>query len=470
MYKTLLSTLFIFVSFISLHSQNCETITQQFGVPIPDNNETGAIAVLPVSLSGNLGTNWYLDSVKIQISHTYVGDIKVSLISSANDTAVLFDRPGVPTTTFGCGNDNVNAVFSDVYTLLAEGICLPNPLALSGGYKPITTLQTLHTGQPVAGNWKLFVQDLAGGDLGIIDNVTLYFTPIWYSDADNDSYGSGNGLKTCVPPARYVFNNADCNDDNPQINPSAMEICGNKIDEDCSGFDTDYLYQPVINPFEDNVICEGEETVLLISPYEIGDPITWFYNQNPLTVNSGNFLEVSDAGIYSATVLMTNGCLYFPAEVELIVNPLPEPQISLTQDGLFAGNYFQYTWYLNGVAIPTANDAYWWPQSNGLYTVAVTDAEGCSGVSASFELTSAGVQDFSENTSLFCFPNPTSDFIYLTGDITENETFHLYDIQGKRIQSYTLNLSPFKIDIRTVAQGTYILQSESGKQALIIKQ
>jgi subtilisin-like proprotein convertase family protein len=80
MHKTLLPTLFVFLSFISLHGQNCETITQQLGIPIPDNNETGAIAVLPVKLSGNLGTNRYLDSVKIQISHTYMGDINVLLI------------------------------------------------------------------------------------------------------------------------------------------------------------------------------------------------------------------------------------------------------------------------------------------------------------------------------------------------------------------------------------------------------
>lgn len=49
------------------------------------------------------------------------------------------------------------------------------------------------------------------------------------TDADGDRYGTGAG---CFGP--------DCDDTNPAINPSAMEttaLCGNDVDEDCSGAD-----------------------------------------------------------------------------------------------------------------------------------------------------------------------------------------------------------------------------------------
>jgi hypothetical protein len=34
-----------------------------------------------------------------------------------------------------------------------------------------------------------------------------------------------------------VSNNADCNDDDPEIHPSTKDICENGVDEDCTGGD-----------------------------------------------------------------------------------------------------------------------------------------------------------------------------------------------------------------------------------------
>ncbi|MDW8273759.1 MAG: Ig-like domain-containing protein, partial [Chitinophagales bacterium] len=67
-------------------------------------------------------------------------------------------------------------------------------------------------------------------------------TVSWYLDADGDGWyaatvlscGSpGMGWTTVLPPNGP----GDCNDANPLINPGATEICGNGIDEDCSGAD-----------------------------------------------------------------------------------------------------------------------------------------------------------------------------------------------------------------------------------------
>ncbi|PJE76884.1 hypothetical protein COV05_01665 [Candidatus Uhrbacteria bacterium CG10_big_fil_rev_8_21_14_0_10_48_16] len=75
---------------------------------------------------------------------------------------------------------------------------------------------------------------------GIIDDADGSVT--WYADADGDSYGDPeNLLATCVEnPEGYVSNANDCDDSEADVNPSAVEICDDLIDNNCNGeTDTD---------------------------------------------------------------------------------------------------------------------------------------------------------------------------------------------------------------------------------------
>ena len=58
----------------------------------------------------------------------------------------------------------------------------------------------------------------------------------WYPDADGDGYGdaSGSPLFDCQQPAGHVLDASDCNDADASINPGAIEICGDGIDNDCN--------------------------------------------------------------------------------------------------------------------------------------------------------------------------------------------------------------------------------------------
>ncbi len=74
------------------------------------------------------------------------------------------------------------------------------------------------------------------------------------SDIDNDGDG-------------YTENQGDCNDSAPGINPGAADICGDGIDQDCSGADATCQPSP---PVEEEIIPVGElppDSTLLNAPY-----------------------------------------------------------------------------------------------------------------------------------------------------------------------------------------------------------
>jgi hypothetical protein len=63
--------------------------------------------------------------------------------------------------------------------------------------------------------------------------------PIGPADTDDDGDG-------------YTENEGDCNDADASVNPGAADICGDGIDQDCSGADA------VCGHIEEEIIPEGD--------------------------------------------------------------------------------------------------------------------------------------------------------------------------------------------------------------------
>jgi len=61
-----------------------------------------------------------------------------------------------------------------------------------------------------------------------------------WPDVDGDTFGDAKATSTfrCAADAAHVTNNKDCNDAVKAINPDAIEIPGNSVDENCDGSDT----------------------------------------------------------------------------------------------------------------------------------------------------------------------------------------------------------------------------------------
>jgi serine protease len=111
------------------------TYTNTNNYNIPDNNTTGISSPISVTRTGNSGTV----SVSVGVIHTYIGDLKIQLISPTGQTVVLHNNTGG-------GTDNI----SQTYTANMAGV-------------------------ESSGTWTLKAVDNANRDTGYIDTWSLSF-------------------------------------------------------------------------------------------------------------------------------------------------------------------------------------------------------------------------------------------------------------------------------------------------------
>lgn len=63
---------------------------------------------------------------------------------------------------------------------------------------------------------------------------------VWYQDNDGDGYGNPDvSVMACERPTGYVKDNTDCDDNDMAVNPGAVEIPGDDIDNNCDGVNED---------------------------------------------------------------------------------------------------------------------------------------------------------------------------------------------------------------------------------------
>ncbi len=168
------------------------------------------------------------------------------------------------------------------------------------------------------------------GDIAI-DNIQLYGTTVigepaytFYFDNDGDGFGDMNvPFMTCTdfPPANYVENNADCDDNDAFIHPNALEIPCNAIDENCNGMtDDNILADPVITNTD---FCLGESVLL-----EGSGNLYWYDS-----LIGGNLLfsgNTFDAGVLTEDTVfyvvdsLNTSCKSQRVEIGVSLHPNPE--------------------------------------------------------------------------------------------------------------------------------------------------
>jgi primary-amine oxidase len=133
---------------------------------IPDNGSITTTLTIPDS-----GTIADLD-VSLDATHTWVGDLSFTLTHDGTGTSsTIVDRPGIPGSDFGCGEDNIDAILDDEATSAVENECSV-PTAIAGTFSP-NQLLGLFNGENITGDWTLTISDNAPQDTGTLNEFCL---------------------------------------------------------------------------------------------------------------------------------------------------------------------------------------------------------------------------------------------------------------------------------------------------------
>ncbi len=162
---------------------------------IPDNNANGVSNSIHVSDWRKLVNI----SIYVDISHTWVGDLVIMLTNQqTGDNLTLLDRPGVPSSQYGCSSDNIITIFDDAAAQAAENKCSNSP-AISGIYLPVEELST-YSGMNISGTWIINVSDQSPNDTGWLNHWCLQA-----SVSENMPAPTPTPTSVYLPPSAYVY-------------------------------------------------------------------------------------------------------------------------------------------------------------------------------------------------------------------------------------------------------------------------
>jgi hypothetical protein len=146
------------------------------------------------------------------------------------------------------------------------------------------------------------------------------------------------------------------------------------------------------------------------------------------------------------------------------VTPVPFNQSAATPTIIPNGNTLTstlattYQWNVNGSPIPNATGQVWQAVQNGTYTVTVTDSLGCSATSGPYFITTIGVNELSDGSTLSIHQNASSIYVTVTGN-GGMENIRLIDLNGRIVyESTTGGESSHEISIAGFIKGIYIVE------------
>jgi len=210
-------------------------------------------------------------------------------------------------------------------------------------------------------------------------------------------------------------------------------------------------------------ICTGN-SVLLEGPSGNGYSYQWYKDGSPINGATNINYSAAIGGYYTLIVTASSGCNAVSAGVTVVVTVPTTPIISISGTELSTTGFVSYQWYKDGSPIPGATNANLVVVANGYYTVAGTDAGGCTTMSAIASIQTLGVSNLLVNgKDVNIYPNPASATVHI--DAPAKLDIKICNLEGQTILTQK---AASDIDVSGIANGVYMI-SLTDKDGNLIK-
>jgi hypothetical protein len=225
--------------------------------------------------------------------------------------------------------------------------------------------------------------------------------------------------------------------------------------------------------YSDDTVCKDAIVKLELQTQNMGSGTIYNWYKNGQLVGSDNHLNINqlsqDDAIWCSITTQAVNC---NIEVSAIsdtfhANVYPATIFEVFQrgDSIFATEgYLAYSWYFNEKLIARGPNNFLVPEKPGLYTVNITDPNGCAGVYASIDFVPTSIRN-TKNNIFQIYPNPTDGKIYIQFSNLQKGLIRIYQVNGQEIISPTevKNSNHYSIDISNYPEGMYIITFEDSK-------
>ena len=334
------------------------------------------------------------------------------------------------------------------------------------------------------------------GPVAICRNYTASITPngvavVSAQNINNGSYGYNNKYMIYNGAATNAIT-FTCNivgqsfnvvlyvEDSLQVDTCTAVVTVTAMAGACNGSSGTVFFNNPVNASNCNT-CNGQLSVNSVgsSGTIIPGPYTYLWSNGATTAS----ITASTSGNYSVRVGNSNGCSNTSAATAVIVNPKPAITLSAfpftrlypgLNTTLTANSTapVTYSWFRNGNVLAAATGSTLPVNIDqlGNYSVRVTNAAGCSNISALLSIAD------SASAQLFIYPNPNNGIFqvayYNAG--ASKQTITVHDAKGARVYTKTFDINtPYQrmnINVRNHGKGTFIVTLSNANNQVIISE